>query len=192
MRTLSVALVGVALLLVGRTADTGWAVQEPGALGVLAAVGSVQGEAVQREVAPLHSPDALIQQYLATRTSAEGFRGIAPAGAARLDLDPAELTAVVRQYCVVCHNDVMLTGNLTLSEFDVAEAPRLAVTAEKMIVKLRAGMMPMPGAPRPSADTLLALVETLETLIDDAAEADPNPGMRSFQRLSRTEYESSI
>jgi hypothetical protein len=192
MRTLSVALVGVALLLVGRTADTGWAVQEPGALGVLAAVGSVQGEAVQREVAPLHSPDALIQQYLATRTSAEGFRGIAPAGAARLDLDPAELTAVVRQYCVVCHNDVMLTGNLTLSEFDVAEAPRLAVTAEKMIVKLRAGMMPMPGAPRPSADTLLALVETLETLIDDAAEADPNPGMRSFQRLNRTEYESSI
>ena len=106
---------------------------------------------------------------------------------------PADsLTAVIKQYCVVCHNDVMLTGNLTLSEFDVARAPEMAETAEKMIVKLRAGMMPLPGAPRPSPDTLLALVETLETLIDEAAARDPNPGSRPFQRLNRAEYARSI
>ena len=106
---------------------------------------------------------------------------------------PADsLTAVVKQYCVVCHNDVMLTGNLTLSDFAVESAPEMAATAEKMIVKLRAGMMPLPGAPRPSPDTLLALVETLENLIDEAAAKDPNPGSRSFQRLNRAEYTRSI
>ena len=86
-----------------------------------------------------------------------------------LSIPADSLTAVVKQYCVVCHNDVLLTGNLTLSDFDVASAPGMAVRAEKMIVKLRAGMMPIPGAPRPSPDTLLALVETLEQLIDEAA-----------------------
>ena len=106
---------------------------------------------------------------------------------------PADsLTAVVKQYCVVCHNDVMLTGNLTLSEFEVERAAEMAETAEKMIVKLRAGMMPQPGAPRPSPDTLLALVETLETLIDEAAAENPNPGSRSFQRLNQSEYARSI
>ena len=66
---------------------------------------------------------------------------------------------VVLRYCVVCHNDVALTGNLSLQAFDVTAAPQMAETAEKIIVKLRAGMMPPPGMPRPGADTLLALVE---------------------------------
>jgi len=115
----------------------------------------------------------------------------APAGLApRIPAD--SLTLVVRQYCVVCHNDVMLTGNLTLSEFEVERAAERPETAEKMIVKLRAGMMPAPGAPRPSPDTLLALVETLETLIDEAAAADPNPGVRRFQTMTRAEYAGVI
>ena len=109
-----------------------------------------------------------------------------------MDLSPEELTGVVQKYCVVCHNDVMLTGNLTLAGFDVASATVKPVIAEKMIVKLRAGMMPIPGAPRPSPDTLLALVETLETIIDDAAAEDPNPGSRTFQRLNRAEYAESV
>src|SRR5687767_12405418 len=57
-------------------------------------------------------------------------------------LTPAELTKVVQQYCVVCHNDRMLTGNLSLQEFQVENPAARAETAEKMIVKLRAGMMP--------------------------------------------------
>ena len=186
MKTLSTSLIAIALLPIGGTADTGWARQEPGVSGAFATAGSPQGEP-----ASLQSPEVLIQQYLATRADG-GLRGVAPAGAAPLVIPPAELNAVLRQYCVVCHNDVMLTGNLTLSEFDVAEAPRLAQTAEEMIVKLRAEMMPLPGAPRPSSDTLLALVETLETLIDEVAEADPNPGIRTFQRLNRAEYTSSV
>ena len=53
-------------------------------------------------------------------------------------------------------------------------------------------MMPPPGVRRPPAETLVALVETLESVVDDAAAADPNPGYRSFQRLNRHEYEQAI
>ncbi len=106
---------------------------------------------------------------------------------------PADsLTYVVQQYCVSCHNDTRLRGNLTLSDFEVERAAEWAETVEKMIVKLRAGMMPLPGARRPSPDTLLALVETLETLIDEAAAVNPNPGQRTFQRMNRAEYSRSV
>ena len=103
-----------------------------------------------------------------------------------------ELTEVVQEYCVRCHNERRLTGNLTLEAFDVSAAHQQAAIAEKMIVKLRAGMMPPPGARRPSADTLLALVESLESVVDEAAAAAPNPGVRRFQRMNRAEYERVI
>ena len=66
----------------------------------------------------------------------------------------ATLTEVVAQYCTVCHNDALLTGNISLTGFDVEAAPEEAETAERMIRKLRAGMMPPPGMPRPGGDTL--------------------------------------
>ena len=106
--------------------------------------------------------------------------------------DTADLTAVVQRYCVRCHNERLLRGNLTLETFDVEAAHDRAPTAEKMIRKLRAGMMPPPGQRRPSPDTLLALVETLETVVDREAARDRNPGSRRFQRLNRAEYERVI
>ena len=105
---------------------------------------------------------------------------------------PEDLTAVVQRYCQVCHNDQLLTGNLSLEGFDVANPMARAETAEKVIQKLRVGMMPPPGMPRPGGDTLLALAEELEDKLDKAAAADPNPGGRSFQRLNRIEYQNSI
>ena len=133
------------------------------------------------------SPNILIQEYLAARSS-ESLYGFVRTGDSPLVMSSDELNDVIQQYCVGCHNDVTLRGNLSLSEFDIAKAPQLAETAEKMIVKLRAGMMPLPGARRPSPDTLLTLVETLETLIDEAADEQRNPGTRPFQRLNRAEY----
>ena len=105
-----------------------------------------------------------------------------------LGLGAADLVGVVDQYCVRCHNERRLTGNLTLDGYDPASAHENAAVAEKMIVKLRAGMMPPPGANRPEGDTLLALVERLEAVVDGAAAANPNPGSRRFQRLNRAEY----
>lgn len=104
----------------------------------------------------------------------------------------ADLTDVVQQYCVRCHSQARLRGNLSLESFDVEQAVENAETAEAMIRKLRAGMMPPAGARRPAGDTLLTLVETLERTIDEAAADAPRAGSRVFQRLNRAEYERSI
>ena len=108
------------------------------------------------------------------------------------DAPPRTPTEVIQQYCVRCHNERRLAGNLTLETFVVEGADARAETAEKMILKLRAGMMPPPGARRPAGDTLRTLVETLEAVIDEAALTDSNPGGRRFQRLNRAEYQRVI
>jgi hypothetical protein len=86
----------------------------------------------------------------------------------------------------------MRRGNLSLAPFDVAAASANGEIAEKIIAKLRSGMMPPPGERRPSGDTLAALTETLETQLDSAARVNPNPGGRTFQRLNRAEYTAAI
>jgi hypothetical protein len=63
---------------------------------------------------------------------------------------------------------------------------------EKMIRKLRAGMMPPAGAKRPDADTLAALTGALEARMDEFAAVNPNPGFRPSQRLNRAEYARAI
>lgn len=99
---------------------------------------------------------------------------------------------VIQEYCVRCHSDRRLRGNMSLEGFD-AESPELhGDLAEKMIVKLRAGMMPPPGVTRPVGDTLDILVAALERRMDRAAERAPNPGGRTFQRLNQSEYAASI
>lgn len=109
----------------------------------------------------------------------------------------AALTDVVRRTCATgsCHSDRTKTGNLSLEHFEVDEAAtsaELSQVAEKMISKLRTGMMPPPGRRRPEGDTLTLLASTLETLLDKRAAANPEPGLRTFQRLNRAEYERSI
>ena len=101
-------------------------------------------------------------------------------------------TALVRQYCAGCHSERGKAGGISLATFDAAAAPQHADVAEKMIRKLRAGMMPPPGARRPDEATLAALAEALETSIDKAAAVTTNPGRRPFQRLNRVEYARAI
>ena len=69
--------------------------------------------------------------------------------------------ALITQYCAGCHNDRAKTGGLTLASFDPAHADQAADTAEKMIRKLRAGMLPPAGMRRPDADTLKAFATAL-------------------------------
>ena len=114
------------------------------------------------------------------------------ASASAMDAVDLDDNDVIGQYCVRCHSDSRLRGNLSLEGFDADRAPEQAELAEKMIRKLRADMMPPPGARRPSTDTLIALVEGLENRLDAHAAEQPNPGARTFQRLNRFEYESSI
>lgn len=105
---------------------------------------------------------------------------------------PVELNAVVKQYCQKCHNPTMRRGNLSLADFDVGAPDAKADVAEKVVAKLRSGMMPPVGSARPSVDTLDALVTSLERQLDASALAHPNPGRRTFQRLNRAEYRLAI
>jgi mono/diheme cytochrome c family protein len=99
---------------------------------------------------------------------------------------------LVKQYCAGCHSEKGRSGGLSLANFDPAGIDQNADVVEKMIRKLRAGMMPPPGARRPDGDALTQFVTALETGIDTAVAAHPNPGRRSFQRLNRAEYARSV
>jgi mono/diheme cytochrome c family protein len=104
----------------------------------------------------------------------------------------ADQTALVGQYCATCHSDRGKAGGLSLAGFDAAKADQHADVAEKIIRKLRAGMMPPAGARRPDAAILDKLATALETRIDTVAALHPNPGRRPFQRLNRVEYAAAV
>jgi hypothetical protein len=100
--------------------------------------------------------------------------------------------ALASQYCAGCHNDNSRAGGMTLTSLDFTHPEKNAELAEKVIRKLRAGMMPPPGQKRPDLETGKAFATALENAIDKAAASNPNPGWRSFQRLSQAEYARSI
>jgi hypothetical protein len=106
----------------------------------------------------------------------------------------ADQNALVKRYCVGCHNDRNKdrAGSLSLASFDIAKAGEEADVAERMIRKLQASMMPPPGMPRPDAATYQGFIRALETTVDAHAKANPNPGGRTFQRLNRPEYARAI
>ena len=81
---------------------------------------------------------------------------------------------------------------MSLESFEVAQADENSELAEKVIRKLRAGMMPPAGVQRPDESALASLATLLETRIDEASAASRNPGRRTFQRLNRAEYERSV
>jgi hypothetical protein len=159
--------------------------------GALAVIPSVRTPAS----APSRA-DAMVK--LAPLDSVSVARPHAPAKAPRRGstISASDLTQMVRRTCAAsCHSDERKLGSLTLEHFDVAAAatsPANSEVAEKMITKLRAGMMPPPGRRRPGGDTLTVLATTLESLIDKAAALKPEPGVRTFQRLNQAEYERSI
>jgi hypothetical protein len=104
----------------------------------------------------------------------------------------ASATQTLKAYCVACHSDLGKSGGLSLADFDVARSTDHPEIAEKIIRKLRARMMPPPGARRPDEATLLDLRRTLETRMDRRAADHPNPGWRPFQRLTRAEYVRAV
>ncbi|MCZ8012074.1 DUF1592 domain-containing protein [Gemmatimonas sp.] len=105
----------------------------------------------------------------------------------------AALGEVVKKTCAGCHSDQRRQGNLSLQNLDLATIGQTAPeVAEKMINKLRTGMMPPPGRAKPGGDTLQILLESIERTMDARYAADPNPGTRTFQRLNRAEYERAV
>jgi hypothetical protein len=100
--------------------------------------------------------------------------------------------ALVEQYCGYCHDDELREGGFSFSAIDLEHPEENAEQTEKVFVKLRTGMMPPAGMPRPEDDSLTRFAAALEADIDRVAAANPNPGRPSLHRLNRTEYSNSI
>lgn len=100
--------------------------------------------------------------------------------------------ATVDNYCVTCHSNDAHRGGLSLDSFDLEHPEKNAEETEKIIRKLRAGMMPPPGRQRPSDAELNALASSLETSLDRVAAVHPYAGFTPLHRLNRIEYANSI
>ena len=100
---------------------------------------------------------------------------------------------MVSDYCATCHNDALLEGGFSFSELDLAHPEQNAAQAERLIRKVRSGMIPPVGLPRPDAATLKAFASALEARIDDAAAAaQPHVSAPELHRVNRTEYRNSV
>ena len=100
--------------------------------------------------------------------------------------------AVLDRYCLTCHNARLKTGGLVLDSAGISRAGDAPETWEKVARKLRTREMPPPGVPRPDDAAYRSLIATLETTLDAAAEAAPNPGRVPVHRLNRTEYTNAV
>ena len=101
--------------------------------------------------------------------------------------------ALLDRYCVTCHNDALRTAGLALDTLDLARVGDHPGVWEQVVGKLRAGMMPPAGRRRPDGEASGRLVAYLETELDRAAAANPDPGRSAaLRRLNATEYRNAL
>jgi hypothetical protein len=124
-----------------------------------------------------------------------------PTGAPRPQTTPAAQSSqalpdtttqrkMLDQYCVGCHNEDDRVANLLLDKLDIAHLSTQAELGEKIIRKLRAGLMPPSGLPRPTPDAMESLIRSMESQLDKAAVTNLTaPGIH---RLNRTEYANAV
>jgi mono/diheme cytochrome c family protein len=100
--------------------------------------------------------------------------------------------SLLDKYCVTCHGGKLKTAGLDLDKVDANNVSGNAEVLEKVVRKLRSRQMPPDGVPRPDQATLDKFAATLETALDQAAAAAPNPGKVAAHRLNRAEYVNVI
>jgi hypothetical protein len=97
------------------------------------------------------------------------------------------------RYCTDCHNDAEAAGDMSLEHVTADEVAAKPEVFEQVVRKLRGGLMPPPGEPRPNADDRLALVAALERHLDATAAARRlEPGRVALHRMNRTEYAAAV
>src|SRR6185503_2067062 len=112
---------------------------------------------------------------------------------ARTASEPAaNARAVVDRYCVTCHNQRTKTSDLALDGVDITTPSADGEIWENVGRLLRTRAMPPQGMPRPDDATYGALASYLETELDKAGAAKPNPGRPLIRRLNRSEYANSV
>src|SRR5258705_810529 len=115
-----------------------------------------------------------------------------PQSASAAPAPASQHRGVLNRYCVTCHNEKLKTAGLMLDKMDVEKVSEGAEVWEKVIRKLRTSAMPPAGLPRPDKAAYDSFATYLETALDSAAAAKPNPGRPGIHRLNRAEYANSI
>jgi hypothetical protein len=118
--------------------------------------------------------------------------GVQDAPARPANEPAANARAVVDRYCVTCHNQRTKTSDLALDGIDIANPASNGEIWEGAARRLRARSMPPQGMPRPDEATYNSLATYLESELDRAAAAKPNPGRPLIRRLNRSEYANSV
>jgi hypothetical protein len=118
--------------------------------------------------------------------------GLQP-GTAQAAASATERQTLLRRYCFGCHNDRLETGGLSLEALDLTNVGAHPDVWERVVRKLRGGLMPPIGRPRPSEAINDSFTSFLETSLDQAAAVQPNPGRTEIlHRLNRAEYRNAI
>ena len=99
---------------------------------------------------------------------------------------------VIATYCTSCHNQRLRTAGLTLDSINVDDVAGSAEIWEKVVRKVRGGLMPPAGARQPDAPTRDAFVTSIEAELDRAWAAHPNPGRPLLRRLNRAEFANAV
>ena len=100
--------------------------------------------------------------------------------------------ALIDQYCVTCHSDALKRGGVSLANLDLSRPAENAELLERVIRKMRAGVMPPPGVRRPDAQAYEALTSWLENEVDRTGATRVTPGTVGVHRMNRTEYQNAI
>ena len=130
----------------------------------------------------------------AAGAGAAGPRPQPPGGSPAQTTAPAPLAprALLDRYCVTCHNQRLQTGGLALDTLDVSRVGGAPDVWERVVLKLRGGMMPPAGRPRPAGPALDDLRGWLEASLDRAAASTLEPGRVPTHRLNRAEYANAV
>ena len=126
------------------------------------------------------------------RAAAQPQTATAPASTATTPSGSDQQQALLKQYCVTCHSARTKAGGLELDPAALARVEADPELWEKVVRKLRAGMMPPSGMPAPTSEARRGLVTFLESRLDRAALQTPNPGRPLVHRLNRAEYANAI
>ena len=104
----------------------------------------------------------------------------------------SQYSAVLNRYCVTCHNEELRTAELVLSTVDVENISENAAVWEKVVRKLRGREMPPTGMPRPDEASYDSFATYLETELDRAAVANPNPGRTATACCRMQRFDAQI
>jgi mono/diheme cytochrome c family protein len=158
-------------------------------LGLVVAVTSFHAQATTQVRPSVHA----VSSALLIAPSPPLSASLAASAQSSSTSDPADAQrALVKRYCVTCHNQRLKTAGLALDQVDVARVGDTAEVWEKVVRKVRSGAMPPAAAPRPDKAAHDAFLAWLEAELDRAADAEPNPGRPVVRRLNRLEYTNAI